>query len=58
MVDEMGGACSAHGEMRNICKILVSKPEMKTPLGRTKHRWWHDIKMHFREVGCGLDSSG
>jgi hypothetical protein len=29
----MGGACSAHGEMRNAYKILVGKPEGKKLLG-------------------------
>jgi hypothetical protein len=30
--DEMGGACRAHGEMRNVYKILVGKPKGKRPL--------------------------
>jgi hypothetical protein len=29
--DEMGGACSTHGEMRNAFKILVGKPGRKRP---------------------------
>jgi hypothetical protein len=29
----MGRACSTHGEMRNIYKILTGKPEAKRPLG-------------------------
>jgi hypothetical protein len=27
------------GEMRNLYKTLVRKPETKRPLGRTRHRW-------------------
>jgi len=27
--DEMGTACSTHGDKRNMCKILVSKPKIK-----------------------------
>jgi hypothetical protein len=30
----MGGACSSHGEMRNVYKIFVEKPEEKRPLRR------------------------
>jgi hypothetical protein len=30
--DEMGGACSNHGEKRNAYRILVGKPEGKRPL--------------------------
>jgi len=32
-----------------VCKILVGKPEGKTPLGRPKHRWEDNIKMDLRE---------
>jgi hypothetical protein len=28
--DEMGRACSVHGEMRNAYKIFTGKPEVKT----------------------------
>jgi hypothetical protein len=33
------------GEMRNMYKILVRKPEGKRPLGRTRRRWKDNIKM-------------
>jgi hypothetical protein len=36
------------GEKRN--RILVGKPEGKRPLGRTKHRFVHNIKMKLREI--------
>jgi hypothetical protein len=32
MEDEMGGACSMYGEMRNALKIFVGKPEGRDPL--------------------------
>jgi len=41
----MGGACSAYGERRGVCRILVGKPEGKRPLaipvidGRIILRW-------------------
>jgi hypothetical protein len=35
------------GEMRNMYKILVGKPEGKKQLGRPKRRREDDIKMDF-----------
>jgi hypothetical protein len=32
-------------DKRNAYKILVEKPEGKTPLGRYRRRWLHVIKM-------------
>jgi hypothetical protein len=37
--------------MRNAYKILVGKPEGKSPLGRPRHRWEDNIKMDLREIG-------
>jgi hypothetical protein len=31
----------------------VGKPKGTRPLGRPKHRWEDNIKMHLREVGWG-----
>jgi hypothetical protein len=54
--NEMGGAYSAYGEGRGMYRVLVGKPEGKTPLGRPKHRWEEIIKMDFEGVGCvGMD---
>jgi hypothetical protein len=39
------------GEMRNVSKILVGRPEGKTPLGRPRHRWEDNIRMDLREIG-------
>jgi hypothetical protein len=33
------------GEMRNVCKILVGKPEGKRSLQRPRHRWEDNIRM-------------
>jgi hypothetical protein len=41
------------GEMRNVYKILVGKPEGRRPVGRPgrpKHRWEDTIKMDLREM--------
>jgi hypothetical protein len=35
-VAEMGKACSMNREMRNAYKMLIGKPEGKTPVGRPK----------------------
>jgi hypothetical protein len=47
----MGGACVAHGEMRNEYKILVGKPGGKRSLGRPRRRWEDNIKSDAREIG-------
>ena len=59
----MGGANSKYGgeERRGLYKVLVRKPEVKRPFGRTRRRWEHNIKMDLQEVGCGgygLDRAG
>jgi hypothetical protein len=38
---------------RNAYRILLGKPEGKSPLGRSKHRWDCNIKMYVREIGLG-----
>jgi hypothetical protein len=39
------------GEIRNIYKILVGKPEGKRLLGRPRRRWEHKIRMDLRKIG-------
>jgi hypothetical protein len=46
------------GEGRNVYRILVRKPEGKTPLGRPRRRWENGIKMDLREIGFGGAWSG
>jgi hypothetical protein len=44
------------GETRNACRILMRKPEGKTPLGRPRRRRVDNIKMDLREIGWnGVD---
>jgi hypothetical protein len=41
-----------------VYRGLVGKREGKKPLGRPRHRWEDNIKMHFQEVECvcgGMD---
>ena len=40
-------------ERRGVYRILVGKPEGKSPLGRPRLRWKDKIKMDRQEVGCG-----
>jgi hypothetical protein len=44
------------GEKRIACRILVGKPEGKTPLGRPRRRWDNIFKIDLREIGWnGMD---
>jgi len=49
----MSGACSTYREMTGVYRVLVGKPEGKTPLGRPRRRWENNIKMDLQEVECG-----
>ena len=49
----VGGHVTSMGERRGVYRVLVGKAEGKRPLGRTRHRWEDNIKMHLQEVGCG-----
>jgi hypothetical protein len=40
----MNGASSMMGEMRNVYKILIRKPEGKRSLGRPKCKWKVNIE--------------
>jgi hypothetical protein len=40
-------------EGRGLYRVLVGKPDGKSPLGRPRHRWEDNIKMDVQEVGCG-----
>jgi hypothetical protein len=41
------------GEERDVYRVLVGKPEEKTPLGRVRRRWEDNIRTDLQEVGCG-----
>jgi hypothetical protein len=51
--NEIGGACSTYGEKTGAYRILVERPEGKTPLGRPRCIWEDNIKMD-QEVGWGI----
>jgi hypothetical protein len=50
--DEMVGACSMHGELRNANRIFVGKVEGKRPLERPRCSWEDNIKL-FRDIEFG-----
>jgi hypothetical protein len=44
------------GKRRGVYRVLVRKPEGKTPLGRPRPRWQgnnSNNKMDLQELGCG-----
>jgi hypothetical protein len=47
------GHIAGMGERRSIHRVLVGKPEGKSPTERPRHRWEDNIKMDLQEVGCG-----
>jgi hypothetical protein len=54
MIESRRMRCAGHVErMReksNPYRILVGKPDGKTPLGRQRRRWMDNIKINFREL--------
>jgi hypothetical protein len=50
------------GKGRGVYRVLIGRPEGKTPLGRPRRRWEDNIKMDLREMGSmgrtGFDYSG
>jgi hypothetical protein len=48
----MGGAYSADGEGRGVCRVLVGKHEGKRTMGRPRHRWVDNI--YGGSLGSGM----
>jgi hypothetical protein len=42
------------GEKRNVYRLLVGKPEGKSPPGRQRRRWIDKIKMNLLEIGLSV----
>jgi len=40
-------------DRRDVYRVLMGKPEGKSPLGRPSCRWEDNIKTNLQEVGCG-----
>jgi hypothetical protein len=47
------GHVASMGKKKNACRFLVGKPEGRRPVGRPRHRWVDNIRMHLVEVGWG-----
>jgi hypothetical protein len=41
------------GEKRNSYRLLMGKPERRSPLRRPRRRWLNNIRMNLVEVGWG-----
>jgi hypothetical protein len=41
-------------EGRGVYRVLVGKPEGKSPLWRPSRRWEDNIRMDLQEVECGV----
>jgi hypothetical protein len=48
------GYVARMGEERKVYKVLVGKPEGKSPLGRPRRSWKNMIRMDLREIGLGV----
>jgi hypothetical protein len=42
-------------EDRGVHRVLVAKPEGKSPLDRPRRRWKDNIKMDLQDVAVGLE---
>jgi hypothetical protein len=50
------GHVACMGEGRNVYRVLVGKPEGKSPLGRPRRRCEEGLKMDLRETGWEVRS--
>jgi hypothetical protein len=48
----MGRVVSEYGERIGVYRVLVGKPDEKSPLGRPRRRREDNNKVDFQEVGC------
>lgn len=55
----LAGRVACKWQMRNLYKMLIGKPDEKSPLKKRKHRWDADVNMNLGEIGVKgvLDSS-
>jgi hypothetical protein len=52
------GHVARMGEVRDVHRLLVGKPEEKRPLESPRRRWEDNIKMDIQEVGRGVVGTG
>jgi hypothetical protein len=51
--NEKAGHVARKGERKGVYRVLVGKPEGRSPLGRPRRRWQDNIKIDLHKVGCG-----
>jgi hypothetical protein len=49
----LAGHVARKGEGRGLYKVLVGKPELKRPMGRSWCIWRDDVKINLQEIECG-----
>jgi len=47
------GHVASMRERTGLYRVMVGKPDKKSPLGRPRRRWEDKIKMNLQEVRCG-----
>jgi len=40
------------GERKGVYRFLMGKFERKSPLGRHRHKWEDNIRVHLQQVDC------
>jgi hypothetical protein len=53
--NEKDGACGTYEERRDARMVLVGKPVLKRPPGRSRHRWEDNNKMSLQEIGWQME---
>ena len=48
--DRVAGHVARMGEGRGVYRVLVGKPEGKSPLGKPRRRWEDNIKKNLQEI--------
>jgi hypothetical protein len=48
------GHVARMGEKRNVCRLLVGKPEGKRPVGRQRRRWIDNTKVDLLVIGLSV----
>ena len=48
--NETGRECGTYGERRDVCKVLLGKPERKRLLGRPRCGWKDNIKIIIKKI--------
>jgi hypothetical protein len=48
------GHVARTGQERNVYRVLMRKPEGKSPLGRPRHRWETGIRTDIKKIIWGV----